>query len=108
MKKERYLISITGEDGICTEREYTNKEAALVADIINELQTVSEGCSMVKIPNENEIEELKKRFDKYSENDPNKVHAFYEFWRYEIGKDFDYNMYMYTKLEYALTRGMKI
>jgi len=108
MKKERYLISLTGEDGIYTEREYTKKEAALVADVINELQTNREGCSMVKIPNEKELEKLKERFDKYSKNDSNKIHAFYEFWRYEIAKDFDHNMYMHTKLEYALTRGMKI
>lgn len=108
MKKERYLISLTGEDGIYTEREYTKKEAALVADVINDLQTNREGCSMCKIPNEKELEILKKRFDKYLKNDPNKIHAFYEFWRYEIAKEFDHNMYMHTKLEYALTRGMKI
>ena len=108
MKKERYLISLTGEDGIYTEREYTKNEAALVADVINDLQTNREGCSMVKIPNEKELEILKKRFDEYSKNDQNKIHAFYNFWRYEIAKDFDHNMYMHTKLEYALTRGMKI
>lgn len=108
MKKERYLISLTGEDGIYTEREYTKKEAELVANIINELQTNREGCSMCKIPNEKELEILKKRFDKFSENDPNKIHAYYHFWQKELAKEYDHNMYMHTKLEYALTRGMKI
>lgn len=108
MRKERYLITIGGEDYTEIERSYTKRQYEIVKDVIDDLQTDREGCSIIKIPNKAEFKNIKKRFTKYSENYTDKKHAFYIFWYNELGKEFDFNTSMYNKLMYALIRNEKL
>lgn len=107
MKKEKYLISISGEDGTYTTKEYTKKEAKLVSELVDELQTNREGCAMCKLPNEKELAQIRKRFDKWC-----KTHtytdirnAMYNFWRDDLAEKYNHMYDMYYKFEYWLETG---
>lgn len=63
--KERYYIGISGEDSTFCERELTPEEADLVGKIIDDLQTNREGCWMEKLPTEDEIQEILKRYKEW-------------------------------------------
>lgn len=63
--KERYYIGISGEDSTFYERELTPEEADLVGKIIDDLQTNREGCWMEKLPTEDEIQEILKRYKEW-------------------------------------------
>lgn len=68
MKKDLYIIGISGEDMTYIERMLNKREAELVESIINELNTGREGCFMSKFPSEKEIEKLKDEFKKSNMN----------------------------------------
>lgn len=63
MKKELYYIGVSGEDSYVTQRSLTKKEAKLVKDIIDELQTTREGCWMEKLPTKKELEKILDEYE---------------------------------------------
>ena len=103
MKKEKYLISISGEDGTYTTKEYTKKEAKLVSELVDELQTNREGCSMCKLPNEKELAKIRKRFDKWCKT--HTYNAMYNFWRDDLAEKYNHMYDMYYKFEYWFETG---